>query len=238
MQPHPPLETIAQRLAEQLRCEQEDLCLPILQQVSRGKFLTKAELGAELQLDQDELERRLMQLPDTEFDQQGNILGWGVTLVPTSHRFQIRGTPLFTWCAFDTVLFPLSLGAPAHVQSTCPVTGHPIKFMVTPEGDFYICYKNPDSQYHRFLGLSYPTLEDAERGLRDKLISREEFEQIRAAIAEKKCPPWKTALGGEVGLHGPCPNQTWTHGCVAMSVEHIERLYELLELSDEVTILP
>ena len=110
--------------------------------------------------------------------------------------------------------------------------------LATPEGDFYICYKNPDSQYHRFLGLSYPTLEDAERGLRDKLISREEFEQIRAAIAEKKCPPWKTALGGEVGLHGPCPNQTWTHGCVAMSVEHIERLYELLELSDEVTILP
>ena len=135
MQPHPPLETIAQRLAEQLRCEQEDLCLPILQQVSRGKFLTKAELGAELQLDQDELERRLMQLPDTEFDQQGNILGWGVTLVPTSHRFQIRGTPLFTWCAFDTVLFPPSLGAPAHVQSTCPVTGHPIKFVVTPEGN-------------------------------------------------------------------------------------------------------
>ncbi len=116
MQPHPPLETIAQRLAEQLRCEQEDLCLPILQQVSRGKFLTKAELGAELQLDQDELERLLTQLPDTEFDQQGNILGWGVTLVPTSHLFQMRGTP-------------------AHVQSTCPVTGHPIKFVVTPEGN-------------------------------------------------------------------------------------------------------
>ncbi len=38
MQPHPPLETIAQRLSEQLRCEQEDLCLPILQQVSRGNL--------------------------------------------------------------------------------------------------------------------------------------------------------------------------------------------------------
>lgn len=131
---HPPLETIARRLAEQLHCEQEDLCLPILQQVSRGKPLTKAELGARLQLDQDELERRLTQLPDTEFDQQGNILGWGVTLVPTSHRFQMRGTPLFTWCAFDTVLFPPSLGAPAQVQSTCPVTGHPITFVATPEG--------------------------------------------------------------------------------------------------------
>src|SRR5260370_24656986 len=103
MQPHPPLETIAQHLSEQLRCEQEDLCLPILQQVSRGKPLTRVELGARLQLDQDELERRLRQLPDTEFDKKGNILGWGVTLIPTPHRFERAGKPLLHWRAFDTV---------------------------------------------------------------------------------------------------------------------------------------
>lgn len=108
----------------------------------------------------------------------------------------------------------------------------------TPEGEFYICYKNPDSQYHRFLGLSYPALEDAERGLREKLISQGEFNEIRDAIAQKKCPPWKTVLGGEVGLHGPSPNKTWTHGCIAMSVEQIERLYDLLDIGDEVSILP
>jgi murein L,D-transpeptidase YafK len=110
--------------------------------------------------------------------------------------------------------------------------------LATPEGEFYICYKNPESKYHRFLGLSYPNVEDAERGLREKLISLTEYQQIRDAIAEKECPPWKTALGGEVGLHGPCPNVTWTHGCVAMNVEQIERLYELLEIGDQVTILP
>jgi murein L,D-transpeptidase YafK len=110
--------------------------------------------------------------------------------------------------------------------------------LATPEGEFYICYKNPESKYHRFLGLSYPNVEDAERGLRDKLITPAEGEQIRAAIATKNCPPWKTALGGEVGIHGPCPNVTWTHGCIAMSVEQIERLYTMLELGDEVTILP
>lgn len=108
----------------------------------------------------------------------------------------------------------------------------------TPEGEFFICYKNPESKYHRFLGLSYPNVEDAERGVRDKLITQGEYEQIRDAIAQKKCPPWKTALGGEVGLHGPCPNVTWTQGCIAMSVEQIERLYDLLDLGDEVTILP
>ena len=46
------------------------------------------------------------------------------------------------------------------------------------------------------------------------------------------------ALGGEVGLHGPCPNITWTHGCVAMDVEQIERLYDLLDIGDGVTISP
>jgi murein L,D-transpeptidase YafK len=110
--------------------------------------------------------------------------------------------------------------------------------LATPEGEFYICSKNPDSPYHRFLGLSYPNVEDAERGLRDGLITPVEHEQIRNAIAQRDCPPWKTALGGEVGLHGPGPNKTWTHGCIAMSAEQIERLYDLLEIGDEVTIVP
>jgi len=130
----PSLEMIATQLAEQLQCEQEDLCLPILHQVTRGKAIEKAALAASLQVSQGDLEQRLLHLPDTEFDQQGNILGWGVTLVPTRHRFQIHGQSLYTWCAFDTVLFPPSLQAEAHVQSTCPVTGHPITFVATPEG--------------------------------------------------------------------------------------------------------
>ena len=110
--------------------------------------------------------------------------------------------------------------------------------LATPEGEFFICYKNPASRYHRFLGLSYPNAEDAERGLRDGLISPAEHRQICNAIADRKCPPWKTALGGEVGLHGPCPNVTWTHGCIAMSIAHIEHLYDRLALGDPVTICP
>jgi alkylmercury lyase len=54
--------------------------------------------------------------------------------MPTRHRFQIDGKPLFTWCAFDTVLFPPSLGQTAQVSSTCPITEHPITFVATPEG--------------------------------------------------------------------------------------------------------
>ena len=74
---HPPLETIAERLSEQLCFGQEDLCRPIIQQVARGKPVTKADLQVSLNLNQDELEQRLTRLPDTEFDRAGNIVGWG-----------------------------------------------------------------------------------------------------------------------------------------------------------------
>ncbi len=133
--PHLSLETIAERLSEQLRCEQEDLCRPIVQQVTRGKPVAPAALRASLQVSQDELEQRLAKLPpDVEFDEAGNIVGLGATLVPTSHRFQMGGQVLYTWCAFDTVLLPPSLHIEAQVQSTCPVTGQPITFVATPEG--------------------------------------------------------------------------------------------------------
>ncbi len=131
---HPALETIAQRLSEQLRGAQEDLCCPIVQQVTYGKPVTSPAVQASLQVSQNELEQRLTQFPDIEFDRVGNIVGLGVTLVPTSHRFQIGGKLLYTWCAFDTVLFPPSLYVEAQVQSTCPVTGQPITFVATPEG--------------------------------------------------------------------------------------------------------
>jgi alkylmercury lyase len=131
---HPPLETMAKRLSVLLYCEQEDLCRPIIQQVARGRPVTKVDLQVSLHLSPDELERRLAHLPDTEFDQQGNILGWGVTLLPTSHQFQLDGKVLYTWCAFDTVLFPPSLQRSAQVQSSCAQTGHPIAFVATPEG--------------------------------------------------------------------------------------------------------
>ncbi len=132
--PRPSLDALAERLSEQLQCEQEDLCLPILHQVSRGRPLPKATLSTSLEISQDELEQRLTRLPDTEFDREGNIVGWGVTLVPTRHRFQMDGKSLYTWCAFDTVLFPPTLGETAQVQSTCPVTGQPIIFVATPDG--------------------------------------------------------------------------------------------------------
>lgn len=128
------LETLASRLAEQLRCTQEELCCQIIHQLAQGKPVAPIMLQSALQINQHELAQRLTGLPETELDQEGNILGWGVTLVPTAHRFQLNGAALYTWCAFDTVLFPPSLHLQAHVHSTCPVTGQAITFVATPEG--------------------------------------------------------------------------------------------------------
>jgi alkylmercury lyase len=131
---HPALKTIAERLSEQLRGAQADFCRPILQQVTRGKPVVPATLRTSLQVSQNELEQRLAQFPDVEFDRVGNIVGLGVALVLTSHHFQIGGKLLYTWCAFDTVLFPPSLHVESHVQSTCPVTSQPVIFVAMREG--------------------------------------------------------------------------------------------------------
>src|SRR5215472_15365499 len=78
---HPSLERIAERLSKQMRGAQEDLCRPIVQQITRGKPVASAALRAALRVNLDELEQRLGKLPsDVEFDRTGNIVGLGVTL--------------------------------------------------------------------------------------------------------------------------------------------------------------
>ena len=52
----------------------------------------------------------------------------------------------------------------------------------TPEGDFYVFVKNNKSAYYLSLGVSYPNAEDAERGLRDGLITTAQRDAIVEAI--------------------------------------------------------
>ena len=69
-----------------------------------------------------------------EFDAEGNVVSAGLTLVPTQHRFEVEGRALYTWCALDTLIFPILLGGPARVESTCPGTGSTVRLDVTPDG--------------------------------------------------------------------------------------------------------
>ena len=59
---------------------------------------------------------------DIEYDDEGRIVGWGLTLIPTPHAFLVDGHQLYTWCAADTLLFPAIIGSRARVESRCPAT--------------------------------------------------------------------------------------------------------------------
>lgn len=108
----------------------------------------------------------------------------------------------------------------------------------TPEGDFYIFTRNPKSSFYLSLGISYPNLEDAKRGLDQKLITQNEYDQIAEAVKNKKMPLQKTKLGGEIYIHGGGNSRDWTWGCVAMKNEDVKELFDTLPLGTKVTIKP
>ena len=95
----------------------------------------------------------------------------------------------------------------------------------TPEGLYHIDGKNPNSDYHKNLGVSYPT--DAER-----------------AWAKE----FKRSAGGDIKIHG-FPNgytyldrvrlpRDWTIGCIAVTNKEIDELYELVEIGTPILITP
>ncbi len=86
----------------------------------------------------------------------------------------------------------------------------------TPRGQYNICTINERSEFTIFYGISYPNTEDALRGLREDLISQEEFEAISRADQEERRPPWDTGLGGKVGIHGGGIDRDGTQGCIGM----------------------
>jgi murein L,D-transpeptidase YafK len=108
----------------------------------------------------------------------------------------------------------------------------------TPEGDFYVFTRNNRSAFYLSLGLSYPNIEDAERGLRHRLISRVQHDAIVRAIKRKATPPQNTALGGDIYIHGNGASSDWTWGCVALENEDIKELFDAVQVGTPVTIKP
>lgn len=108
----------------------------------------------------------------------------------------------------------------------------------TPEGEFYIFTKNDQSRFFLSLGVSYPSIEDAKRGLSENLISREEHDQIIEAVKNKQMPLQKTRLGGEIYIHGGGTKNDWTDGCVALRNEEMQELFDAIPVGTAVRILP
>lgn len=106
----------------------------------------------------------------------------------------------------------------------------------TPEGEYFISSRNPESRFFRSLGISYPGPHDARRALSEGLI---DVSLCRRICADPKRPPWDTPLGGFIMIHGqrtPPACGDWTAGCIALQNDAMARLYELASIGDRVVI--
>ena len=89
----------------------------------------------------------------------------------------------------------------------------------TPEGAYVITHRNPNSEYHLSVGISYPN--DADR----------------AFAAAAGLPQ-----GGDIFIHGG-PNgrvstNDWTYGCIAVTDREMERIYAMVKPGTTIHIFP
>jgi len=89
----------------------------------------------------------------------------------------------------------------------------------TPEGSYYIDRRNPNSAFHLSLGISYP-----------------DPNQVAAAAADGRNP------GGDIFIHGGLGKSRqsgdWTAGCIAVSDNDVEELWELVPRGALIVIQP
>lgn len=79
----------------------------------------------------------------------------------------------------------------------------------TPEGQYWIDRRNPNSRFHLSLGISYPNQNDVEMA------------------RSLGMPP-----GGDIFIHGTPRDyrgqDDWTWGCIAVSNREIEEIYSMV----------
>lgn len=114
----------------------------------------------------------------------------------------------------------------------------------TPLGTYRITSNRPSERYRRFLGIDYPSLQDALRARDLGKISEAALAAIRAAHEQGLEPPSNTPLGGQIGIHGlgsadprVHDDYDWTDGCVALSNEQIDALAPFVSIGMTVIIL-
>ena len=103
----------------------------------------------------------------------------------------------------------------------------------TPEGAYFVCLKKM-GKYGPSLGVSYPNADDARRMHADDAL----IQCIRKRTALGQRPPWGTALGGEIYIHGGGTATDWTAGCIALSDADAQALLDAVPLGTEIEILP
>jgi alkylmercury lyase len=100
--------------------------------LANGKPVGIERLAGELGWAVERLEALLKRFPNVERDSAGALVGFGLTLQPTPHAFEVEGKQLFTWCAFDALFLPAILERSARVSSPCAASGTLVRLRVTP----------------------------------------------------------------------------------------------------------
>ncbi len=90
----------------------------------------------------------------------------------------------------------------------------------TPEGEYIIDRRNPNSAFHLSLGISYPDVND-------QLVAREAGDDP----------------GGDIFIHGKGPRYVnargdWTAGCIAVTDRQMERIYAMVRTGTRITVYP
>jgi alkylmercury lyase len=129
------LEQLSDRLARAMEAgEPLSVFVPLTRLLARGQPVTTSELAQATGRPAGEVAQAVTAMPDIELDEQQRIVGYGLTLRPTQHRFETGGRQLYTWCALDTLIIPRLLGQTARVESPCHATGSPVRLTAGPDG--------------------------------------------------------------------------------------------------------
>lgn len=93
----------------------------------------------------------------------------------------------------------------------------------TPEGTYYIDWRNPDSAYHLSLRISYPNPDDSAR-------ARERGVNPGGMIMIHGLPNGKAHM---VSTHR---TSDWTNGCIAVTNDEIEELWAIVPTGTPIEI--
>ncbi len=112
------------------------LLIKVWRTLVNGNPVTKEQIeqiAGELGSPVDPVHEFLSQV--TERDGGDNIVGlMGLSLNEDwSHRFNVDGVSLRTWCAWDTLFLPGMVGKTVVVESESPVSGETVRLVVSPE---------------------------------------------------------------------------------------------------------